>query len=250
MLSHTSVLHKTRPGTCRKGFRRRRIRAQRAGGRSSLARRQAPRACAPGAARPEELVTPANASAPARTASGSAGATSGGCGPSAAPTTRPERCGRVVEPSRPGESQPTLRALAESGAARRVLPRWRVARAGRKLGPLRVAPELCPAGAPILEGASLVATRHDTMSQAIAPDPSRGRTLNRWGVAHGGEHRGRPEAAPRFWRSKGAKDGPSFLRRLSAVPARPTQVGCEGTHGRPRRRMARRHARRVPASSA
>jgi hypothetical protein len=211
MLSHTSVLHKTRPGTCRKGFRRRRIRAQRAGGRSSLARRQAPRACAPGAARPEELVTPANASAPARTASGSAGATSGGCGPSAAPTTRPERCGRVVEPSRPGESQPTLRALAESGAARRVLPRWRVARAGRKLGPLRVAPELCPAGAPILEGASLVATRHDTMSQAIAPDPSRGRTLNRWGVAHGGEHRGRPEAAPRFWRPQGGQGWPLLI---------------------------------------
>jgi hypothetical protein len=87
---------------------------------------------------------PANASAPAHTASGSSDATSGGSGPSAASTTNPERCGRVTEPS--GRASPTAHPQGARciRAARRVLPTRRVARL----------------------------------------------------VAHGGEHRGRPEAPP------------------------------------------------------
>jgi hypothetical protein len=70
-----------------------------------------------------------------------------------------ERCGRVTEPS--GRASPTAhpQGARRIRAARRVLPRRRVARL----------------------------------------------------VAHGGEHRGRPERPP-FWRPRGAKDGPSFLR--------------------------------------
>jgi hypothetical protein len=169
-------------------------------------------------------VDPANASAPGRTASGSSGAASGGCGPSAAPPTRPERCGRVVEPSRPGEPQPTLRALAESGAARRVLPRRCVARAGPKLVPLRIAPDLCQAS-PILEGALSVPTRHDAMLQAIAADPTRRRALKLVGGSSWRGAQGPAGGCPPLLATQGGQGWPL----LSAVPARPPDKGRGAT---------------------
>lgn len=80
--------------------------------------------------------------------------------------------------------------------------------------------------------ASSVPTRHDTMLQAIVPDPMRRRALNRRGVAHGGEAQGPARRLPPTSGGPGGTATPS----LSAVPARPTKVGCdaEGTDGRHR----------------
>jgi hypothetical protein len=163
-------------------------------------------------------VNPANASAPARTASGSSDATSGGCGPSAAPTTRPERCERVEETSRPGEPQPTLRALGESGAARRVLPRRRVARAGPSSFPFASHPTFVGAG-PIRERALSVPTRHETILRPIAPDPPRRRALKPAGGSSWRGIQGPARTAPHFLAGQGATDGPTFLRcRDSSTP--------------------------------
>jgi hypothetical protein len=145
----------------------------------------------------------ANASAPARTASGSTNATSGGCGSSAASTTRPERCDRVVEPSRPSESHtlPSGRSLNQGGApsppktARR--PAWAEA------WPLRVVRP-----APSLNALHWWQRATTRCRRRIAPDPTRRRALNRWGVAHGGGVQGPARRLPPLLAAQGATDGP------------------------------------------
>jgi hypothetical protein len=62
----------------------------------------------------------------------------------------------------------------------------------------------------------MVATRHNTMSRAIAADLAPRAALHWWGVAHGAEHRGRPEAAPHFRRPRGPVMAPSILRTPSS----------------------------------
>ena len=81
-------------------------------------------------------------------------------------------------------------------------------------------------------GSFMVATRHDTMSHAIAPDLAPRGALHWWGVAHGGEHRGRPEAAPHFRRPRG-QGWPldsAYLERLRTAGRRRT--GSSWRHAR------------------
>jgi hypothetical protein len=67
------------------------------------------------------------------------------------------------------------------------------------------------------QAAASMATRHDTMLQAIAPDPRRRRELDHRGQpAQGGVARGEPGVAPSWWSPKGRMAPPG-----SAVPARP-----------------------------